>query len=85
MELRWLMRELVPDHNTISNFRRDNPDAIKKVFRATVELAKNFDLIGGKLLAGDGTKLRTQNSKNVLPPMWVSYSQRTIYAEFSIF
>lgn len=63
MELRWLMRELVPDHNTISNFRRDNPDAIKKVFRATVELAKNFDLIGGKLLAGDGTKLRAQNSK----------------------
>jgi len=33
------------------------------VFRATVELAKNFDLIGGKLLAGDGTKLRAQNSK----------------------
>lgn len=63
MELRWLMRELVPDHNTISNFRRDNPDAIQKVFRATVELAKNFDLIGGKLLAGDGTKLRAQNSK----------------------
>lgn len=85
MELRWLMRELVPDHNTISNFRRDNPDAIKKVFRATVELAKNFDLIGGKLLAGDGTKLRAQNSKNVLPPMSDSYSQRTIYAEFSIF
>lgn len=33
------------------------------MFRATVELAKNFDLIGGKLLAGDGTKLRAQNSK----------------------
>src|SRR5690606_28015935 len=41
IELRWLMHELVPDHNTISNFRRDNPEAIKKVFRATVELAKN--------------------------------------------
>jgi hypothetical protein len=33
------------------------------VFHATVSLAKNFDLIGGKLLAGDGTKLRAQNSK----------------------
>ncbi|MCO5259760.1 MAG: transposase [Crocinitomicaceae bacterium] len=63
LEVKWLMRELVPDHNTISNFRRDNPRAIKKVFRATVELAKNFELIGGKLLAGDGTKLRAQNSK----------------------
>ncbi|MCO5269481.1 MAG: IS1182 family transposase [Brumimicrobium sp.] len=63
LEVMWLMRGLAPDHNTISNFRKDNPLAIKKVFRATVELAKNFDLIGGKLLAGDGTKLRAQNSK----------------------
>ncbi|MFT4986810.1 MAG: hypothetical protein ACI8U0_002456, partial [Flavobacteriales bacterium] len=29
----------------------------------SVELAKNHDLIGGILLAGDGTKLRAQNSK----------------------
>ena len=63
IELMWLMKGLVPDHNTISNFRRDNPKAIKKVFRATVNIAKNLDLIGGILLAGDGTKLRAQNSK----------------------
>lgn len=63
LEVMWLMKGLVPDHNTISNFRRDNPKAIRKVFHATVSLAKNFDLIGGKLLAGDGTKLRAQNSK----------------------
>jgi transposase len=62
-ELIWLMRNLVPDHNTISNFRRDNKAAIQKVFRATVNLAKHFELIGGKLLAGDSTKLRAQNSK----------------------
>ena len=59
----WLIRGLAPDHNTISNFRRDNPKSIKKVFRATVNVAKNLDLIGGILLAGDGTKLRAQNSK----------------------
>ena len=47
----------------LSNFRRDNPKAIKKVFRATVQIAKNFDLIGGELIAGDSTKLRAQNSK----------------------
>lgn len=63
IEVMWLMKGLVPDHNTISNFRRDNPKAIKHVFRATVNLAKNFNLIGGKLLAGDSTKLRAQNSK----------------------
>jgi hypothetical protein len=63
IELMWLMKCLVPDHNTISNFRRDNPKAIRRVFRATVQLAKHFDLIGGKLVAGDSTKLRAQNSK----------------------
>ncbi len=63
IELKWLLHGLIPDHNTISNFRRDNPTAIKKVFRATVNVAKNLDLIGGILLAGDGTKLRAQNSK----------------------
>lgn len=63
IELMWLMKGLVPDHNTIANYRKNNPKAIRKVFHATVSLAKNFDLIGGKLLAGDGTKLRAQNSK----------------------
>lgn len=63
IELMWLMKGLAPDHNTIANFRKNNPKAIRKIFHATVSLAKNFDLIGGKLLAGDGTKLRAQNSK----------------------
>jgi len=63
IEVMWLLKALLPDHNTISNFRRDNPKAIKKVFRATVQIAKNFNLIGGKLIAGDSTKLRAQNSK----------------------
>ena len=63
IEVMWLVKGLKPDHNTISNFRRDNPEAIRKVFRATVQMAKHFKLIGGKLLAGDSTKLRAQNSK----------------------
>ncbi len=63
IEMMWLIKGLAPDHNTISNFRRDNPKAIKKVFQATVKMAKHFDLIGGKLIAGDSTKFRAQNSK----------------------
>jgi len=63
IEVMWLLKCLQPDHNTISNFRRDNPKAIKKVFRATVQIAKHFNLIGGKLIAGDSTKFRAQNSK----------------------
>ncbi len=63
IELMWLMKGLIPDHNTISNFRKDNPKAIGRVFRATVKLASHFELIGGALVAGDSTKLRAQNSK----------------------
>ena len=63
IEVMWLLNNLKPDHNTISNFRRDNPKAIKKVFRETVKIAQHFNLIGGTLLAGDSTKLRAQNSK----------------------
>lgn len=63
IEVMWLMKQLTPDHNTISNFRRDNDKAIRQVFRYTVSIAKQFNLIGGKLIAGDSTKLRAQNSK----------------------
>ena len=63
IEVIWLLKTLKPDHNTISRFRKDNPKAIKHVFRHSVELAKNFNLIGGVLIAGDSTKLRAQNSK----------------------
>lgn len=63
LEVMWLLNGLQPDHNTISNFRRDNPEAIRKVFNSTVSIAKHYNLIGGKLLAGDSVKLRAQNSK----------------------
>lgn len=63
LEVMWLMRGLAPDHNTIANFRKDHSKAIQKVFRATVQLAQHFTLIGGTLLAGDSTKMRAQNSK----------------------
>jgi len=63
IELIWLLGNLKPDHNTISRFRKNNPKAIKRVFRATVNIAQNHNLIGATLIAGDSTKLRAQNSK----------------------
>jgi transposase len=63
IEVMWLLGNLHPDHNTISNFRRDNPKAIKKVFMETVKIANYFNLIGATLIAGDSTKFRAQNSK----------------------
>src|SRR5690606_25695761 len=63
LEVIWLLKNLKPDHNTIARFRKDNPDAIRRVFRQSVAIARNFNLIGGELIAGDSTKLRAQNSK----------------------
>ncbi len=31
IEVMWLLKGLSPDHNTISNFRRDNPKAKKMI------------------------------------------------------
>ena len=63
IELMWLLQGLVPDHNTISNFRRDNAEGVREVFRATVKTARSFKLIGGRVIAGDSTKFRAQNSR----------------------
>lgn len=62
----WLMRGLVPDHNTIANFRKDNPKVIRSVLRSTVNLAKSFDLIGGTLVAGESTTLRDKTPKRTI-------------------
>ena len=48
IELMWLLRKLKPDHNTISNFRRDNEECIRLVFKATVKIAMHYKLIGKK-------------------------------------
>jgi transposase len=63
IELLWLMKTLAPDHNTIANFRKENEKGLREVFRQSVCLANDFKLIGASLIAGDGTKIRAQNSK----------------------
>jgi len=81
IEVMWLLKDLAPDHNTISNFRRDNEKAIRKVFQYTVSIAKMFDLIGGKLIASNSTKLRAQNSKKNIQMPNLS-SQRFMYNKY---
>lgn len=64
VELMWLLKKLAPDHRTISDFRKDNVDCIRKVFNEFVSICKNLDLIGGEIVGIDGTKLKAVNSKN---------------------
>ena len=62
LELIWLMRKLVPDFKTIANFRKDNVDCIKPVFRELHRLLVEMGLIEGSLVGIDGTKLKAVNA-----------------------
>lgn len=63
IEVQWLLCGLVPNYHTIANFRRDNPKALKALFKLFVVFLKDQDLIGGDVMAIDGSKFRAQNSK----------------------
>ena len=63
IELMWLLRKLKPDHRTIAEFRKQNKEAIQKVFHQLVALCKDWDLFGMEVVAVDGSKFRACNSK----------------------
>lgn len=60
-EMMWLVEGLRPDFKTIADFRKDNPKALKNVFKDFVFFCHKMGLISMKILAVDGTKLRAQN------------------------
>ena len=64
VEVMWLMKKLAPDHKTIADFRKDNVDCIKGVFKEFVYLCKSLDLYGAQLIAIDGTKFKAVNSRS---------------------
>ena len=64
VELMWLLRRLTPDFKTIADFRRDHPEALKRVGRELVLLCRRLDLFGGELLAIDGSKFRAVNARD---------------------
>jgi transposase len=66
LELYWLLNELIPDHNTIANFRRDNVKAIKMVFRKMVTMCKRLDLIGGKVIERNENIENAQRNKQAI-------------------
>jgi radical SAM protein with 4Fe4S-binding SPASM domain len=63
VEVHWLLGKLIPNYHTIADFRKDNPKALKSLFRLYVLFLKDQDLIGGEVMAIDGTKFRGSNSK----------------------
>jgi hypothetical protein len=63
LELIWLLRTLCPDHKTIAEFRRQNGEALKNVFKGFVKLCVKLGLYGKELPAIDGSKFKAVNSK----------------------
>ena len=60
----WLMGEIVPDHKCISDFRKNNKEALTKIFSEFLLICEMSGLLDKTLVAVDGTKVRANNSKN---------------------
>ena len=64
LEVIWLLRQLRPDFKTIADFRRDNRNAFRAVFRQFVRLCRELDLYGRELIAVDGTRIKAVNNRD---------------------
>ena len=62
IELMWLLRCLTPDHNTISNFRKDNPEAIKQLVQAVPAPARESPVLRPPRFNPD--RIRHENYQN---------------------
>lgn len=65
IELKWLTSDVSPDHKTISDFRKDNPGVVDKLFKYLIIKFKGQGLITGKSIAVDGTKVKANASQNL--------------------
>lgn len=63
VEVMWLLGKLAPDFKTIADFRRRNSQAFVQVCRAFVRFCAKAGLIGGELVAIDGSKFKAASSK----------------------
>ena len=63
VEVMWLLDGLTPDYKTISEFRRINNRPLQKLFKEFVKLCRSWDLVGGEVIAIDGSKFKASNNK----------------------
>ncbi|WP_244533956.1 transposase, partial [Flavobacterium micromati] len=63
IELQWLLEAICPNYHSISDFRKQNPAGLRKLFKLFVSFLKDADLVAGETIAIDGTKSRAHNSK----------------------
>jgi transposase len=63
LELMWLLRNLRPGYRTIANFRKQNWAALKATNRNFVLLMRQLGLVGGAMIAIDGSFFHGDASK----------------------
>src|ERR1700739_4107010 len=63
LELIWLLRNLKPGYRTIANFRKENWEALKAANRSFVLLVRELGLVGGTVVAIDGSFFHGDASK----------------------
>jgi transposase len=63
LELIWLLKNLKPGYRTIANFRKENWEALKAANRSFVLLVRKLGLVGGSVVAIDGSFFHGDASK----------------------
>ncbi|QWG14764.1 IS1182 family transposase [Bradyrhizobium sediminis] len=63
LELIWLLKSLRPGYRTIANFRKENWKALKAANRSFVLLIRELGLVGGTIVAIDGSFFHGDASK----------------------
>jgi transposase len=63
LELIWLLKNLRPGYRTIANFRKENWQALKAVNRGFVLVVRELGLVGGTVVAIDGSFFHGDASK----------------------
>jgi transposase len=62
LSLLWLSGLIQPDHNSLWRFWRDHQQALRQVFKQTVQVALRTGAVGLALQALDGTKIQAAGS-----------------------
>ncbi len=64
IEVMWLLSKLTPDFRTISDFRKDNKEAITKVYKEFNKFCMGLKLFSKSYISIDGSKFKAVNAKD---------------------
>lgn len=81
LEVIWLLGNLQPDHKTISDFRKDNKEAIRSVTLSFRKFLRDNGYISGTQMTTDGSKVKAYASKNTLSMQIINSRMEHLEAE----